>query len=77
MSLKHVVEVSHGLVDCKELHVLGVVFLLLWAEFPGKEDEGLPDALHSLLEDSTYGSSLSVGDQGGGEVRSGYAREAA
>jgi len=52
-----VAEVSHGLVDRQELPVVGAIFLLRQAEFPGKESEGLPRALRSLLEDSTHGGS--------------------
>jgi hypothetical protein len=43
---------------------VGIVFLLCWAELPGEEGEGLPDALHSLLEDGTNGGGCSVRDQG-------------
>jgi hypothetical protein len=57
MGLKHVAEESHDLVDRQELPVVGNVSLLCQAEFTGKEGKGLPDALHSLLEDSTHGSS--------------------
>ena len=42
--------------DRQELPVVGAVFLLRQAEFSGKESEGLPDALHPLLEDGTHGS---------------------
>ena len=31
------------------------VFLLCLAQLPREEDEGLPDALHLLLEDGTRG----------------------
>lgn len=54
--LKHVPEISHGLVGRQELPVVGAMFLLRRAEFPG-EGEGLPDALHSSLEESTRGFS--------------------
>jgi hypothetical protein len=54
--LKHVAEVSHGLVDHQELPVICATFLLRRAEFAGKEGEGMPDALHSL-EDSTHAGS--------------------
>jgi hypothetical protein len=54
---KHVVEVSQGLVNLQRLPVVDAIFLLRRAELPGKEDEGLPGALHSLLEDSTHGGS--------------------
>lgn len=47
--LKHVAEASHGLVDRQELSVVGAIFLLRRAELPGKEGEGLPSALRSLL----------------------------
>lgn len=50
-------EVSHGLIDRQELPVVGALFLLRRAELPGKEGEGLPGALRSLLEDSTHGGS--------------------
>jgi len=62
--LKHVAEVSHGLINRQELPVVGATFLLRRAEFPGKEGEGLPRALRSLLEDSTHGGSWSIRDQG-------------
>jgi len=52
-----VAEVSHGLIDRQELPVVGALFLLRRAELPGKEGEGLPGALRSLLEDSTHGGS--------------------
>lgn len=55
--LKHVAEVSHGLVDRQEIPVVRATFLLRRAELPGKEGQGLPGALRSLLEDSTHGGS--------------------
>jgi hypothetical protein len=30
--------------------------LLCWAQLSGEEGEGLPDVLHVLLEDGTFGS---------------------
>jgi hypothetical protein len=54
--LQQVAKVTHGLVDRQELTVVGAEFLLHWTEFSGKESEGLPDALHSLLGDGTHGS---------------------
>ena len=57
MGLKHVADVSHSLIDRQGLPVVGAIFLLRRAEFPGKEGEALPRALRSLLEDSTDGSS--------------------
>jgi hypothetical protein len=53
---KHVAEDSHGRLDCQVLPVVGAILLLHQAEFPG-EGEGMPDALHSLLKDSTHGGS--------------------
>jgi len=53
--LQHVTKVSHSLVDCQELPVVGTVFLLCRAQVPGEECEGLPDVLHLLFEDSTHG----------------------
>jgi len=52
-----VAQVSHGLVDGQELPVVGAIFLLRRAELPGKEGEGLPGALLSLLENRTHGGS--------------------
>lgn len=54
---KHVVEDSHGRIDCQVVPAVGTIFLLRRAEFPGEEGEGMSDALHSLLEDSTHGGS--------------------
>jgi hypothetical protein len=34
---QHVSEMLHGLVDGQQLPVVGAVFLLSWAEFPGEE----------------------------------------
>jgi hypothetical protein len=53
---KHVEEDSHSRVDCQVLPVIGAIFLFRRAELSGA-DEGIPDALHSLLEDSAHGGS--------------------
>jgi hypothetical protein len=53
---KHVAEDSHGRVDCQVLTVIGAIILLRRAEFSG-EGEGMPDSLHSLLDDSAHGGS--------------------
>jgi hypothetical protein len=34
---QHVSEMLHGLVDGQQLCIVGAVFLLSWAEFPGEE----------------------------------------
>lgn len=44
-----------SLLDRQRLLVVGAVFLLCRAQLPGEEDEGLTDALQSLLEDGTLG----------------------
>lgn len=54
---KHVAEDSHGRVDCQVLPVVGAILLWCRAEFPGEEGKGMPDAMHSLLEDSAHGGS--------------------
>jgi len=53
--LHHVTKVPHRLVNRQEVPVVGTVFLLCRAQFPGEEGEGLPDVLHPLLEDGTHG----------------------
>ena len=55
--LQHVTNVTHRHVDRQVLPVVGTVFLLCRTQFPGEECEGLPDALHTLLEDGTHGGS--------------------
>ena len=52
---EHVAEDSHGRVDCQVLPVVGAILILRRAEFSG-EGEGMPDALHSLV-DSAHGGS--------------------
>jgi len=51
---KHAAYDSHGRVDCQVLPVVGAIPLLRRAEFPGEDGEGMPDALHSLLEDCAH-----------------------
>jgi hypothetical protein len=52
--LQHVAKVPHGPVYRQELPVVRAVLLLCRTQFPG-EGEGLPGALHPLLEDGTNG----------------------
>jgi len=53
--LQHVTEVFHGFINRQEFSVIGAVLLLGRAQLPGEKGEGLPDVLHSLLEDGTNG----------------------
>jgi hypothetical protein len=62
--LQHVTEVLHGFINHQEFSVIGTVLLLGQAQLPGEKGEGLPDFLHSLLEDGTNGGGRSVRDQG-------------
>jgi hypothetical protein len=39
----------HGRVDGQQLSVIGAVFLLSWAKFPGEEGERLPGAVNPSL----------------------------
>jgi len=55
LGLQHVTEVPHGLIDRKELPVINTVLLLCRVQILGEEREGLPDVLHTLLEDGTHG----------------------
>lgn len=53
--LQHVAVVPPSLVHRQEFPAVGAVFLLCRAQLHEEEGEGLPDALHSLLEDVTRG----------------------
>jgi hypothetical protein len=63
MCFQHVVEMLYGLVDGQQLTVVCSVFLLGRVEFLGKESEGMPGVLDSLLKHGTHGEHRGVCDK--------------
>ena len=64
--LKEKAEMANGGVSCKEFRIKGGVFQLGGRKLLGKELEGSPGTVESLLKDGTYVGVRSIHGQGQG-----------